>query len=278
MRYPQMDRLWYNSRMTNEVKSVLCLFFAACAISGCRSFLSPQDPDLIFLCTFDSKENIATPAIGPQASRTTEWTLVPGKRGMALKVPAAKRAVLAYNLPTNFFHSAGCIEFWAKIDGKKESMRGWNLPQFFLCRGKDPVASIYLNWNINNGGGGAGLCGKFQHYPATSVRFGDFRSCREYIGGAENDWHHYALVWNFDGIRSLAGESGAPVKVAVYLDGKLTSKLTNVTNPVWQPFGFLKQNMTLGFPDAPANTFVNRFDCSIDDFKIWKTDRTDFAL
>lgn len=244
-------------------------------MAGC--FFSRADSDLLFYSTFDSTREIQLPRVGPSSSSAGPFEFVDGEKGKALKIPAKLRTVLAYDFPENFFQPQGCIEFWAKIDGDGKNMRGWKLPQFFLCRGDVPVASIYLNWNNNNGGGGAGLCGKFQHYPATSDHFGGFSSCLEYIGGHENDWHHYALVWNFDGIKGIA-DNGRTIKVAVFLDGKLTSKLTNVSDPNWKAFGFIQQKMTLGFPDAPANDFSNRFDVYLDEFKIWKTDKTEFKF
>lgn len=260
----------------NSVFISIAVSLLAIVFSGC--FVSKLDSDLLFYTSFDDQNAVEVPCVGPQSASTNRFALVKGKKGNALKIPAKQRTVLAYDFPENFFQPQGCIEFWAKIHGEGKDMRGWKLPQFFLCRGEVPVASIYLNWNNNNGGGGAGLCGKFQHYPATSDHFGGFNSCLEYLGGHENDWHHYALVWNFNGIKDISEEGQSPIKVAAFLDGKLTSKLTNVKDPNWKALGFIQQKMTLGFPDAPANDFSNRFDVYLDEFKIWKTDKTEFDL
>lgn len=62
--------------------------------------------------------------------------------------------------------------------------------------------------------------------------------------------------------------NGNLINVAVFLDNRLTARLTNVSNPNWKLFEFIKQEKTLGFSDTPENDFSNRTDVYLDEFKI----------
>jgi hypothetical protein len=130
-------------------------------------------------------------------------------------------------------------------------------------------------WNPNNGVGGSGLCGAVQHYPAASdAHIGE--TFFKYLGGKVNNWHHYALVWNTQGIPSLGVQDGITVKVAVFLDGDPISTQTNVRNPIWGLSCFDTTPTTLGFPMPPGQESFNKIPYSIDEFKIWNYDKVEF--
>ena len=131
-------------------------------------------------------------------------------------------------------------------------------------------------WNDNNGGGGGGLCGVVQHYPATTDHAGSSIPYGKYLGYRTEDWHHYALVWNVDGIASLGMRDAQPVRVAVFLDGKAVGLKTNVRSPSWGLGCLETTDMILGFPTAPGQESFNGVPYSIDDFKVWNYDKVDF--
>ena len=231
---------------------------------------------LIYYCTFDSPEAILKPVVGP-AGKFLSGRFVDGKVGSALSVAPHTCSVHA-SIPAGFFGPKGCIEFWGKIEADMESYGrhgGAGCPVFFHCQPPNDIWKLTVMWNANNGVGGSGLCGAVQHYPAASdAHIGEtfFR----YLGGKANNWHHYALVWNTQGIPSLGVQDGITVKVAVFLDGAPISTQTNVRNPVWGLSCFDKTTTTLGFPMPPGQESFNKLPYTIDEFKVWNYDKVEF--
>ena len=152
---------------------------------------------------------------------------------------------------------------------------GAGCPVFFHCQPPNDVWKLTVMWNANNGVGGSGLCGSVQHYPAASENHLGETFFR-YFGEKANGWHHYALVWNTEGIPSLGVQDGIAVKVAVYLDGSPISTQTNVRNPVWGLSCFKTTPTTLGFPMPPGQESFNKLPYSIDEFKVWNYDKVEF--
>ena len=230
---------------------------------------------LIYYCTFDSPESILNPAVGP-AGKFLSGRFVDGKAGSA-------RAVAPYTcaahtaIPAGFFGPRGCIEFWGRIDDTPSNrVVPMGCPCFFDCRKPKEVWKLSVMWNDNNGGGGGGLCGVVQHYPATTDHYGSSIPYEKYLGYRTEDWHHYALVWNVDGIASLGVQNGLPVRVAVFLDGKAVGLKTNVRDPSWGLGCFETTDMILGFPTAPGQESFNGVPYSIDEFKVWNYDKVEF--
>ena len=231
---------------------------------------------LIYYCTFDSPEAILKPTVGP-AGKFLSGRFVGGKVGSALAVAPYTCAASAA-IPAGFFGPKGCIEFWGRIDADMESYGrygGAGCPVFFHCQPPNDVWKLTVMWNANNGVGGSGLCGSVQHYPAASDAHTGETFFR-YLGGKANNWHHYALVWNTQGIPSLGVQDGITVKVAVFLDGAPISTQTNVRNPVWGLSCFDTTPTTLGFPMPPGQESFNKHPYSIDEFKIWNYDKVEF--
>ncbi len=232
---------------------------------------------LVYYCTFDSPESILNPAVGP-AGKFLSGRFVDGKAGGALAVAPYTCAAHA-PIPAGFFGPKGCIEFWGRIDDTPSSrVIPKGCPCFFDCRKPNEVWKLSVMWNDNNGGGGGGLCGVVQHYPATTDYAGSSIPYEKYLGYRTEEWHHYALVWNIDGISSLGIRDGLPVRVAVFLDGKAVGLKTNVRSPSWGLGCFETTDMILGFPMASGQESFNGVPYSIDEFKIWNFDKVEFDL
>ena len=231
---------------------------------------------LIYYCTFDSPEAIQKPAVGP-SGQFLSGRFVEGKAGQALAVAPYTCSAYA-SIPAGFFGPKGSIEFWGRIDAEVESLGrfgGAGCPVFFHCQPANDIWKLTVMWNPNNGVGGSGLCGSVQHYPAASdAHTGE--TFFKYLEGRSGDWHHYALVWNTEGIPSLGTQNGIAVKVAVYLDGSPISTQTNVRNPVWGLSCFTTTPTTLGFPMPPGSESFNKLPFAIDEFKIWNFDKVEF--
>ena len=229
---------------------------------------------LIYYCTFDSPEAIQTPAIGP-AGQFLSGRFVEGKVGEALAIRQWSCAAQA-PIPAGFFGEKGCIELWGRIDNPPLNVSSMGCPCFFDCRKPNEIWKLSVMWNDNNGGGGGGLCGAVQHYPATTDHYGSAIPFNKYLGSQIGGWHHYALVWNVDGIPSLGIRDGLPVRVAVYLDSKPVGFRTNVRSPNWGLSCFATTDMILGFPTPLGQESFNGVPYSIDEFKIWNYDKVEF--
>ncbi len=267
---------------TKSLAVATVLGYLSISLSNIRRVVFSATPGgsadgLIYYCTFDSPEAILKPVVGP-AGKFLSGRFVEGKIGSALAVAPYTCAASAA-IPAGFFGPKGCIEFWGRIDDTPSSrVVPMGCPCFFDCRKPNEVWKLSVMWNDNNGGGGGGLCGVVQHYPATTDHYGSSIPYEKYLGYRTEDWHHYALVWNVDGIASLCVQNGLPVRVAVFLDGKAVGLKTNVRSPSWGLGCFETTDMILGFPTAPGQESFNGVPYSIDEFKIWNYDKTDFAL
>ena len=67
---------------------------------------------LVFYCTFDSKDSVTTPEVGPRGT-FLRGEFMQGKVGMAMQTTVYSQNA-TFELPADFFNTSGCIEFWAK--------------------------------------------------------------------------------------------------------------------------------------------------------------------
>ena len=118
-----------------------------------------------------------------------------------------------------------------------------------------------------------------EHIRACTSTFASSHTYYEVLGNDLTEWHHYALVWNKDGIASLSSGSSLPVKAAIFLDGNPIARETFRNVPRWK----LSSDITdpapfLSFPCHPEDGNKSRVEYIIDEFKFWNYDRTDFSL
>lgn len=246
--------------------------FRALSLSVCRGG-NAADGGLVFYCTFDNEAAITTPAVGPKGIfQGGEFT--PGKNGDALFVPAFTSGA-KFDLPSGVIGTAGTIEFWGKANELGPLTEG-GCPRFFeiLKIGKGEISQ---DWNSNNGGGGYGLTFRMDGLPWMSTSSFEYSSAirssyRRPPMRPDAEWHHYALVWDVNGVDIPCKPSAA-----VYLDGRLI--LSTPFVPTWKGPVNVADGSALLFPcredEMPG---YSRRAFTIDDFKIWNYAKTDFGF
>ena len=232
---------------------------------------------LVYYCTFDSPEAVEKPEVGP-AGKFLSGRFVEGKVGKALAVaPYSDGAYVS--LPPNTIGQKGCFEFWAKFTPPSERIAVGQWPCFFTCGVLGAEPRFCLEWNANNGTGGGGLNAMLEHLRACTSSFGHSMTYSGILGTATCDWHHYAVVWNKEGIESLSSSQAAPVKAAIFLDGRPIACETFPNAPKWGLSSAITAHSTfLSFPIHPEEGNHNNVGFLIDEFKFWNYDRTDFGL
>ena len=240
---------------------------------------SLEPPKLLYHCTFDDAAAIAHPATGP-AGIFLGGEFVPGKKGNALRSPGDV-PVAEVDLPRGMMQPRGTIEFWAKIEEPPAFYGDRGNPLFFgLWSFNDPAdpgpCSTHLGFCANNGSGMAGLCGMVFHRAMATdphMRTNTYGP----ILGDPSGWHHYAIVWDKDGLPFSKAADGSPAIVGLALDGRVLQ--TFGRNELALGMGLLalpKQLGKLAFPlpaarwSAPAN----HVPFLIDEFKIWSGAKT----
>jgi len=96
----------------------------------------------------------------------------------------------------------GTIDFYGKLSGFSGSIpSGGCTPYFFSERGTDYY--WLLGFNSNDGLGGGGLTGYGSlggYYNASTGNFGSWSYEQLFGAGQVDQWHHYKLVWDKDGL------------------------------------------------------------------------------
>ena len=226
---------------------------------------------LIYHCTFDSASSIAHPAAGP-AGRFLGGAFVPGKKGGALRVEKDAAAFEAA-LPKGFLGPEGCIEFWAKIEGDDPRYVDGGDPLFFSLFDERGAVTL-LQFAANNGFARGGLGGAIASWPfGTVAHWSGVMPYEGVLGPDWAGWHHYAMSWKAKGfgdgsfVKVFVNGKPQPVLGGVD-DDKVPARLADLPN-----HAFL-----LGSPWDRSHG-VNRRSKKpflIDEFKIWKTARTEF--
>ena len=262
----------YKVKSTLGDLDVPCASIRQLSLSS-RKACGDAEDGLVFHCTFDDEAAITSPAVGPKGIfQGGEFT--PGKNGNALSVPAFTSGA-KFDLPSGVIGTAGTIEFWGKANELGPLTDG-GCPRFFeiLKIGKGEISQ---DWNSNNGGGGYGLTFRMDGLPWMATSSFEYSSAmrssyRRAPMRPDAEWHHYALVWDVNGV-DIPGKSSA----AVYLDGKLI--LSTPFVPTWKGPVNVADGSTLLFPcredEMPG---YSRRAFTIDDFKIWNYAKTDFPI
>lgn len=224
---------------------------------------------LIFHCTFDDEASITSPAVGPAGTFLT-GTFEEGKFGKALLTkPHTNHA--AFEFPQGFLRDSGCIEFWAKILKHSSSVGTLGDPRLLAITRAD-VRDFVFNVDIvsNDGGGNSGFAlrtwygGKASISGMRPLRYEDL-----FPSGNWRDWHHYAVLWDRNGISSLPSSP----KTALLVDGKLIIGTEYDTILITPSTKAHVLGITCDPALSPENNTKSPF--LIDDFKIWNYAKTD---
>ena len=224
---------------------------------------------LVFHCTFNSRDEVATPKLGPNGIFLS-GDFAAGVDGLALHIPPYVSAA-RFELPPETIGRKGTIEFWGKIDVGMAHLSTGGCPRFFALGCYEPRDEISQDWNANNGAGGAGLTFRIGGLPIMASSSYSGNPSYDLIKDDIYGWHHYALVWDVEGITLSSSEKAM---AAVFVDGKpvMTTSMANWKGPL-----LANHRTFLVFP-SPAGERMpyGRVGYSIDEFKIWDHAKTDF--
>ena len=170
----------------------------------------------------------------------------------------------------------GTIEFWAKIEEPPAFYGDRGNPLFFglwlFDHPDDPgLCSTHLGWCANNGMGMAGLCGMVYHRAMATDPHMRTNAYRPLLDDP-SAWHHYAIVWDSEGLPFSEASDGTPAVATLVLDGKVLQ--TFGRNQLSKGEGLLKLPSFLGklafpVPAARWGNPGNHVPFLIDEFKIW---------
>lgn len=233
---------------------------------------------LIFHCSFDDEGIVRTPNVGPSAV-FCKPTLSNGKFNQAL-LAQRYRPQAAYDLPPYFFGKSGCIEFWAKIL-KESPAIGWGGdPRLFTIIDRESNRTfITLDIVSNNGAGNSGF---YTHTPTgviASILGMRSLSYDELFNGSNwREWHHFAIVWDANGIASLPNAEKRTA--ALLVDGKLTPSAKFDSRDGSYIERIISLPARLSFTNDPDQDHEHQTKSPflIDEFKIWNYAKTEFEL
>jgi len=201
--------------------------------------LTARVNNLVLWNTLGSQYDVEHSVVGPNGD-FLGGNFVPGKSGTAIRYtpPAGQVWGPCVTFPKEVIPThAGTIEFWAKLTGFGDTLQ-WNQnPSFLFISDGTNAMDLHLNGNDGNSNASlanSGLCGD---YPA-----GGHIGTKPYtytwtydalLGGSGqgDQWHHYAFVWDENGI------PGVGHRIAAYVDGVLnTQRWANDTGMPFVPF------------------------------------------
>jgi beta-lactamase regulating signal transducer with metallopeptidase domain len=228
---------------------------------------------LVLWNTFDSKKAIYNSRVGPGAVYRGEGgEFVEGVTSNALRLNHDDYEAVAFPkevVPVD----AGCIEFWAKLTDMPEVLHAGQRPA--LIQIFDRKTAFGIHFNGNDGFSNGGLCGWAGKggYCGTGS-FGRWQYESVLGKGNVDGWHHYALVWDKNGLGRSTIDKGrySPNRVddavkdktfAVYLDGKLNTSSWRGGTPRFPPLtgGELKLNV--------KHVALGQGTIAYDELKIW---------
>ena len=239
---------------------------AGVVLAGCVYF--QRDPDLVFHCTFDGDASIRSPKAG-SAGTIAGATYREGKIGKALYVPA-KSAVATFPFPEGLPTEQGTIEFWGKIEDRKEVFSHAGDPYMFSFVNSRGGIVFEFHFNSNNGSGKSGII--------FGLPGGD--GCASYVGGSRYSailgsedtfgWHHYEVSWNSNG---FGGCTCTEDNIILIVDGVKRGGCKSKAIQSGKLRQMVKGPLTLVFSDPKGGGGIGNSSFSIDEFRVWRKDR-----
>lgn len=211
-----------------------------------------------------SRDEIAGSEVGPDGT-CVGGTFGSGKFGQAFVVRYDQNRQVTF--PAEEFNAgAGCIEFWVKFSGlPRELAWGQNPTLMRLCGGQ---TQYLLHLNGNDGNSRGGLCAQVGPFAGCGTGTYGSWTYEQVLGvGKAEDWHHYAMVWDKDGIAKVGD---GRQRVAVYLDGVLNSSESG-NGDVAVPT--LKDAQL----EVLFNMHLRQGTIAYDNLKVWNYAKTDFS-
>ena len=244
------------------------------ALAQRRARAAGAEPGLLFHCTFDDEAAITSPAVGPKGT-FLQGRFMPGKIGQALQTTVYSHNA-TFELPANFFHTSGCIEFWAKIQKPSPYIGNGGDPRLFTITQQSTHSTVCgLDIVSNNGCGNSGFSTGTLLGNMASIRgFRQLRYDELYPSSDYRDWHHYAIVWDPDGISSLTGTP----KMALLVDGEQMPDIQKQIRSIEAAAAIISTPMLLSLTHDPQldSEHTTKSPFLIDEFKIWDHAKTTF--
>lgn len=192
---------------------------------------------------------------------------VPGRFGNALELNMQQEfgATFPIGALTN---SAGCLEFWAKMDDFPSVLPTGASPGLIGCGMPGQSDGFVLFFSANDGNAKGGLCVRSALGVIGTGGYG-YWTYSAAIGGNIADWHHYAVTWNATGI---PGVGDGTRKIVTYVDGGVNSS----RNTFSSASRFVDLPPTGRFGLLNHQTLVNGR-IAFDNLKVWNYAKTDFS-
>jgi uncharacterized repeat protein (TIGR02543 family) len=236
-----------------------------------------NDPDtpspangLLLWNRLGSADQIANSEVGPSGTYTA-GTFVPGPFGNALELNMQQQ--FGCTFPISLLRQEkGCIEFWAKLSDFPAQMPFSKcVPSLIGCGTLSNPEYYLFFFSANDGNGNGGLCVRCGYGYAGTGLYGSWTYSQAIGGGNVVEWHHYALVWNANGLPEIGDGTR---KVGIFLDGQLISES-----------GFFHDNHPLCLADLPDPYVFGLLNhhgitggrVAFDNLKVWNYAKTDFS-
>lgn len=227
-----------------------------------RCAAAKGDEGLVFYCTFDDEDAVKIPAVGPVGTVCSR-EFVEGKVNKAVRVPTGSSAGF-FTLPPETFGKEGCIEFWAKIEPRREFYRDCDPRMIFI---KSPAGWFTVEYSSNNGGGRGGFC--IRCFGFEYVKGGSFGAGYKYSDVIPDvtAWHHYAFSWT-------------ETELTIYIDGKVLKGAFKTGDGSIDEERLRTAPFDMGLPNSNTNSFNTEPNTPfvIDELKIWNFCKREFVL
>lgn len=223
----------------------------------------PVPKGLVLWNTLGSRAEIEASRTGP-AGTCKGGEFCDGKFGQAFVVRPDQQRLVTF--PAEGVNpNTGCLEFWAKLTGMPNQLAWGQNPTLVRIMAGDQQYILHLNGN--DGGSRGGLCAGCPFGGAGTGQFGNWTYARVLGEDKVEEWHHYALVWNKDGITGIGDDKH---RVAIFLDGKLHASEAGNGDATAVP-------MKEGQIELLFTQHIRQGTVAFDNLKVWDHARTDFT-